>query len=102
MEAIKGSGSKAASALIDTGDGMFCGIIVATDATNAVTLDVYDGVAAAGVKLIPTTVIPSSATDRVRMIPIPGGAVRYYDGLYVNASVGAGAFSYVAYFQDED
>ncbi len=56
----RGSGSQTADALIYTGEGVFYGIMVATDATNAVTVSVYDGTTATGTKLIPTSVVTTS------------------------------------------
>ena len=98
LDVSKGSGSQTASATISSVAGTFSGIMIATDGTNAVTLDVYDNTAASGTKLIPTTPITTSAIDRVQIIrpPVP---VRYQTVLYVNVSVaGAGTCAYVAYF----
>ena len=65
LDTVMGSGEKTASAVILAAPGAFVGISVATDGTNAVTLDIYDkATAATGTKLIATTVIPTSATNR--------------------------------------
>lgn len=98
LDSTISSGSKTASALIRTGKGIFSGIIISTDGTNAVTLDIYDNTSAAGTKLVPTLTITSSAVDRVQSIKPPGAPVSFETGLYVNVSVaGGGSCSYVAY-----
>ncbi len=86
-----------ASARVFTGPGYFHGITVITDGTNSVTVDVYDGLTATGRKLIPTTVVTSSATDRswaYNLYP----PVRVTNGIYVNITVaGGGTASYMVY-----
>lgn len=93
-----GSGSKTASAKISEGIGEFVGILIATDGTNAVTLDIYDSkVTAAGTKLIPTLTIPSSATNRMFQLQFSPG-IKYSVGIYVTISVaGGGTFAYIVY-----
>lgn len=88
----KTSGSLAAAAKITGGRGQFVGIIIALDATNPVTLTIWDGLTAAGTQLTPTMVIPTSATVRVFTL-FPPTPIKFSTGLYVNASVGAGAFA---------
>jgi hypothetical protein len=87
--------TKTASASITTGPGVFGGIVLATDGTNAVTLTVYDSSAASGTKLFPTMTITTSATDRIQSIAFP---VRYYTGLYVSITC-AGSVEYTVYFE---
>jgi|GEM_PF-4840534 hypothetical protein len=79
------SGSKAASASIATGEGYFYGVLIATDSTTGITVNVYDSTAASGSKLIPTIVANTSSIDRFKAIypPVP---VRYYNGIYVSIS----------------
>jgi hypothetical protein len=94
------STTKTASAAILSMRGNFHGLFLVTDGTNAVTVDVYDNTAASGRKLIPTWVVPSSATNRSAAIsfnpPIP---VKI--GIYVNVSVaGGGSVSYMAYYSN--
>ena len=93
------SAVKTASALIYTGNALFQGILIATDGTNAVTLDVYDGTTTGGTKVIPQTVIPSSSTNRSWALSIdPGLLVR--TGIYVAISVaGGGSASYTVYYK---
>lgn len=96
---LRASGVQTASALIHTGDALFAGIVVATDGTNAVTLDVYDGTTTGGTKVIPQTVIPSSATNRSWALSIdPGLLVR--SGIYIVVSVaGGGSCAYTVYYK---
>lgn len=95
----KASAVKTATALIYTGETLFTGILIATDGTNAVTLDVYDGTSASGTKIIPQQVIPSSAVNRSWALGIdPGVLVR--TGIYVVVSVaGGGSCSYTVYYK---
>lgn len=71
---------------IAEGPGVFYGISVSTDGTNAVTVDVYDSLeGTATKKLIPTWTVTTSATDRAQKWPeFPG--VRYYVGIFVIVS----------------
>lgn len=94
------SGEKTDAAAIVGGVGWFYGAMVATDGTNAVNLNIFDyaSVSPTAAKLIPTTVITSSATDRVRLIAPPGGAVRYTAGISVSPS-SAGTYKYILYYR---
>jgi hypothetical protein len=98
MDWVYSSGEKTAAALITTGPGELAGILVATDATNPVTLDIYDNTAASGKKLVPTTVIVTSATDRMRQIDFKT-PVKFNIGLYVSPVVGGGGFKVVVYYK---
>lgn len=100
MQNCLSSGSQTASAAIKAAAGLFFGILVATDGANAVTLDVYDNdAAAAGTKLIPQVVIPSSATDRLRKIFLPAPVIAH-EGIWVEVAVaGGGTCAYVGYFK---
>ena len=85
-----------ASAAIVAGKGRFGGIVVATDGTNSVTVDVRDATGAgAGDKLIPTTVITSSATDRIRAISVPQV---FTTGIYVTITT-SGTCEYIVYYE---
>jgi len=95
-EWAKGSGQQTADALIYTGEGVLHGIIVVTDATNAVTVNIYDGVTATGTRLIPETVVTTSAVDRIQAIR-PPAPVRFYTGIYVDITC-SGTAKYVVYF----
>ena len=85
-----------ASAAIVSGKGRFGGIVVATNGTNSVTVDVRDATGAgAGDKLIPTTVITSSATDRIRAISVPQV---FTTGIYVTITT-SGTCEYIVYYE---
>ena len=94
--AMKNSGAKSADALIATGQGVFYGIIVSTDSTNAVTLDIYDNTSASGTKLIPTSTITTASDDRIQSITFENG-VEFYKGIYVDITC-AGTVGYNVYY----
>jgi hypothetical protein len=95
---VRGSGQQTADALIVTGPGVFHGIIVSTDSTNAVTVNVYDGITATGTRLLPEFVVTTSSTDRIQAIKPPGGPALFYTGLYVDITC-SGTAKYVVYFK---
>lgn len=75
--------TKTSSALITTGAGIYNGIKVNTDGTNAATIIVYDNTAASGTAVDPSTVYVTSSSMRVQA----SGSYpprRYYNGLYVS------------------
>lgn len=94
-----GSGQKTAADNIVIGPGLFYGIAIATDGTNAVTLNVYDSSTpiTAGTNLLPETVVTTSSIDRIQMIK-PAVPVRFYKGLSVSPSC-AGTYKYVIYYR---
>jgi hypothetical protein len=91
------SGEKSADALIHTGEGLFKGILVATDGTNAVTVSIYDAASATGSEIVPTLVIPTSAAYRSQAIYVPY-PVKYYTGLYVDITC-AGPVGFEVYYE---
>lgn len=91
------SGEKTADALILSGTGWFYGILVVTDAANAVTVDIYNNTAASGTKLIPTLVVTTSATDRAQFFA-PPFPISCTTGIYVDITC-AGAVKYVVYYR---
>ena len=95
----KVSAEKTAAAAITTTDGLFYGIAVITDGTNAVTVSIYDNASAAsGTELIPTWVVTSSATDRAQAFSIDPGAI-FYNGIYVDITT-SGTVIYKVYYQN--
>ena len=75
----------------------FYGIAVITDGTYAVTVDIYDNASAAsGTKLIPTWVIPTSATNLAAGYdaPVP---IRCKNGIYVDVTC-TGDVKYIVYY----
>ena len=95
LDTVTGSGAKTASAVIFARPCSFAGLTIATDGTNAVTVDVYDNATAAtGTKLIPTWIVPTSSANRIAALEFLH-MKRCENGIYVNISVaGGGACSY--------
>jgi hypothetical protein len=92
--------TQTASAAILSMRGYFHGITVMTDGTNTTTVDVYDNTAGSGRKLIPTWIVPSSATNRAQTYNL-SPPVPVSKGIYVVVSVaGAGTCSYMAYYSN--
>ncbi len=75
--------TKTSSALVTTGKGLYHGIKVNTDGTNAATVVVYDNTSAAGTAIDPSTVYVTSSSMRVQASgsnpPRP-----YFNGLYIS------------------
>lgn len=92
---VHGSGNKDADALIRSGEGNFHGFAVATDATNACTFSFYDNTTTSGTLLMPTSIVTTSATDRMRVYTF-NPPVRFNTGLYVDITC-SGTCNYVVY-----
>jgi len=96
-ESMIASGSKSADALVLVGSGAFYGVAVATDATNAVTVSVYDvATATTGKLIVPTFVAPTSATDRTKSFFVYPG-IRFENGIYVDITC-AGTVGFEIYY----
>lgn len=89
------SGNQTGNKLVKTGSGKFYGLIVSTDGSNAATINTYDGLTAAGNKLIPELLL---STDKIHVIEIPGDCVAFTTGLYVSVETN-GTVNYCAYFE---
>ena len=90
-----GSGEQTATANIVTGTGILTQIIVATDGTNAPTINLYDTAATeTTVKLIPSWTVTTSSADRMQVLPIDNE--RFFKGIYATVS---GTASYVILYQ---
>ncbi len=97
---VRQSAAKTVDAAITTAAGRLYGIIAITDATNPATIAVYDNAtAASGTVLIPTWTVTTSATDRWQMLQFNPG-VQFVNGLYVDMTIGAGALTYMIYYQN--
>lgn len=95
----RSSGEQSADAAITTTAGVLRGIMVATDATNAVTVSIYDHASAAsGTELIPTTIITTSSTDRAQGVFLPFD-VGFVNGIYVDITC-SGTVAYVVYYRN--
>ena len=94
----QGSAEKSADASIFDGAGYILGIMMATDGTNDVTVDIHDNATSAtGKNLIPTTVMTTSASNRSTAIAFDP-PIAYYNGIYVNITT-SGTCSYTVSFQ---
>ena len=97
--ALKASTELTSSSLITPGPGYFCGIMVSTDGTNAVTIDVYGNTTAAVPKLMPTWTVTSSSVNRAQTYNVYP-PIKSDGGIYVNVSVaGGGSVKYMVYYQ---
>ena len=95
---VQHSTEKTADALIDTGKGTFHGILVTTDGTNAVTVEIYDGlVAAGGTQLIATWEITTSSTNRGASLSMDP-PVKYDTGLFIDITC-SGTVQYMVYYE---
>jgi hypothetical protein len=80
-----------------TGAGYLYGIVFVTDGSNALAVDVYNSLSAAGTKLVPT--LQLAASPRIQTLnfdpPIP-----YSLGVYVDVTVaGGGTIAYMVYYR---
>jgi len=86
-----------ASAIAFNGSCWFNGIAVRTDGTNAVTLNIYDGIAASAIRLIPTNMaIDGDANYFGYKPPFP---IRCRTGIYVAVAIaGGGTCAYQVFY----
>jgi len=85
---------------ITTSGGVFHRVIIISDSSDYIDIDIYDNAtAASGTKLIPTTRITTSSTDRIQSISLDP-PVRYYNGIYVDITTNGTAKYMVYYFSD--
>jgi len=82
---------KTASGIHVTGPAGFAGLIVKTDGTNNVTLNVFDNTAASGTRLIPEDTVVLGAARLWTLCFDP--PIRCTEGVYVAGTVAAGAFA---------
>lgn len=94
-EDMQASGNFSADALVYIGPGSLFGIAIATDATNAVTVSIYDNTTNSGKLLVPTFVVSTSATDRVKSFFVYP-AIEFKNGVYVDITC-AGTVGYELY-----
>ena len=92
------SATKDADALIITGAAEFHGITVTGDGTNAITVDIHNGLTTAGEKIAPTLNFYQSATTKTQTYsvnpPVYCGTV-----IYVNITT-SGTISYTVYYSN--
>jgi hypothetical protein len=95
------SSEQTADAAITTAGGYLSGIMVITDGTNSVTVDIYDNAtAASGTQLIPQWVIPSSTTSRAATLSFGGVGLKFYNGVYVDVTT-SGTVKYMVYWAND-
>ncbi|HHT9144710.1 MAG TPA: hypothetical protein ACFYD4_03370 [Candidatus Wunengus sp. YC61] len=93
------SGQKTTSALIKTGVGNFSGIIIVTDGTWPVEMNIFDAIsgAATGKRIIPSILVPSS--ENVMQILMPVNSVRFNNGLFVSMVCSSGTYGYTVFYK---
>ena len=96
QEFINNSGSNAAASLIYSGEVNFCGIAIATDGTNALTVSIYDATSATGTLIIPTFFATTGASDRTKSFFV-SPCIKAKTGIYANVT-GSGTFGYNVYY----
>jgi uncharacterized SAM-binding protein YcdF (DUF218 family) len=76
-----GSGMQTGSAAIKAGPGMLTQIIMVTDGTTPVVMDLYDNATtASGTRLIPTWTVTTSSVDRIQTLAIDNA--HFTNGIY--------------------
>ena len=92
------TGEKTADGSIMAEPGYLYGLIVVTDGTNAVTMDIHDHASStSGNKIVPTMVF--AATPRVQSVSFDPPLYCMY-GVYVNLTT-SGTVAYMGYFRKE-
>ena len=91
--------TKTSSALVTSGSGLYHGIKVNTDGTNAATITIYDNTEESGSTVDPQTVYVTSSTIRVQASG-SNPPRRYYNGLYVSISCSGTVSVTVEYVPD--
>jgi len=93
----RSSTSQTASAAIATSPGYLHGIVVITDGTNSVTVDIYDNASAAsGTKLIPQWIVTTSSSNRAQSYSIDP-PIKFSNGIYVVVTT-SGTVTYMVYY----
>lgn len=87
-----------ADGVVCAGPGVLEGILMITDATNNLTVKLYDNAAASGTVLIPEFVSTTSATKRFEYLPIP--SLEFQNGMYLDLTLSAGAASVVLFYRN--
>lgn len=92
----KNSGVKTADTAILAAAGIFYGILVVTDGSNACTISVYDNASAAsGTKLFPTVIVPAGSTSGYGISM--GYGVLAANGIYTDITT-SGTCSFSVYY----
>jgi len=81
---------------IVSGPGYFYGVIVMTDGTNPVTVEIYDNTSGTGTKIIPDWVATTGEADRSQRLSFYP-PLSFNTGLSVDITIGGGSTSYVVF-----
>lgn len=74
-----------ADGVVTSGPGYLKGVIVHTDGSAAVTVDLYDNAtAASGSKLFSSWIVTSGASDRTHTLSFDGQECLFVNGMYVD------------------
>lgn len=88
---------KTADTLITTGSGYLAGMVIHTDGTNSVTVDVYDNTAGSGNKLVSSWTVTTSASNRTTTLSFGNYECLYFTGIYVDITT-SGTVTFDVYF----
>lgn len=91
--------TKTADAACMSVAGYFYGVMVITDGTNSVAVDIYDNTSGSGTKLIPTWTVTTSAASRAATLSMEP-PIACNTGIYVDITT-AGTVSYIVYYREQ-
>jgi len=97
---MNASAVKTTDAQILAGAGYCYGVFFTTDATNDVTVDIYDSLTATGTKIVPQFIVTTSANSRAAAVSFDP-PVEVSTGIFVDITLGAGTVSYVVYYRTQ-
>jgi hypothetical protein len=90
----------AASALITTGPGYLKGLVVHTDGTNSVLVEIFDNTSGTGTQILSDWTVTTSATSRTTTLYFGAGDCLFNVGLYVKVTpAGGGAVVFDVYYE---
>jgi len=84
-----------------SGDCWFYGLLVATDGSEDVTIEVYDSLTNAGTQVFPDWIATTSSTNRMSVISFDP-PLRMVNGISVDITIGGvGTAAYVVYYREQ-
>ena len=93
---VQYSATSTGNALIVSGTADFHGITITGDGTNAVTVDIYNGLTSAGAKIAPSLAFVQSQTNKTQTYGV-NPPVNCNTGIYIAVAT-AGTVSYTVYY----